>query len=190
MAKRPVAQSVDEYIAQFPPQARAALTELRALVRESAPTAVEGISYAIAAYQLNGKPLIYFGGFKSHVGLYPVLDVGDEVAEELKPYLKGRGTARFPLAKPLPADLIRRLIRLRVQAVGGKPLRDVEKGLARAEFVSRLRRLADAVEKGQPFEIRIAGERIYIPVRAVYSIEHERSEEEEEIEFQIKWTRE
>jgi amphi-Trp domain-containing protein len=72
-----------------------------------------------------------------------------------------------------------------------KPERDIEKEYPKAEFVAKLRRLADAIEQGKRFEIQIAGERIYVPVRAVYNIEHERSDDgEEEIEFQIKWERE
>lgn len=68
--------------------------------------------------------------------------------------------------------------------------RDIEKGYPKAEFVAKLRRLADAIESDTRFEIQIAGERIYVPVRATYTIEHERSDDEEEIEFQITWTRE
>ena len=68
--------------------------------------------------------------------------------------------------------------------------RDVEKGYPRADFVAKLRRLADAVEKGDRFVIRIAGERIAVPVRAQFNIEHERAAGEEEIEFQIKWSKE
>lgn len=67
--------------------------------------------------------------------------------------------------------------------------RDIEKGYTDAEFVDKLRRLADAIENDQKFEIQIAGERVYVPVRASYSIEHERGDSEEEVEFQIKWTR-
>lgn len=65
--------------------------------------------------------------------------------------------------------------------------RDTEKSYPKAEFVAKLRRLADAIEQGEQFEIQIAGERIYVPVRAEFSVEHERSADEEEIEFQIKW---
>lgn len=68
--------------------------------------------------------------------------------------------------------------------------RDVEKGYPKGEFVAKLRRLADAIENGDRFEIQIAGERIYVPVRARFTVEHERSDDEEEIEFQIKWDRE
>lgn len=66
--------------------------------------------------------------------------------------------------------------------------RDIEKTYPLPEFISKLRRLADALENGERFDIQIAGERIYVPVRAHYSIEHEREDGEEEIEFQIKWS--
>lgn len=65
--------------------------------------------------------------------------------------------------------------------------RDIEKTYTDEEFVEKLRRLADAIENNEKFEIQIAGERIYVPVRAKYSVEHEREDGEEEIEFQIKW---
>lgn len=68
-----------------------------------------------------------------------------------------------------------------------KSNRDIEKVYSNEEFVAKLRRLADAIESGDKFEIQIAGERIYVPVRAQYSIEHERGDSEEEVEFQIKW---
>ena len=68
--------------------------------------------------------------------------------------------------------------------------RDVEKTYPLPEFVDKLRRLADALEKGERFDIQIAGERIYVPVRARYNIEHERGKDGEEIEFQIKWEKE
>ncbi|MCP4955277.1 amphi-Trp domain-containing protein [Photobacterium aquimaris] len=68
-----------------------------------------------------------------------------------------------------------------------KKQRDIEKQYSNAEFAAKLRRLADAVENGTRFEIQIAGERIYVPVDAEYSVEHEREGNEEEIEFQIKW---
>lgn len=68
--------------------------------------------------------------------------------------------------------------------------RDIEKDYSTLEFVAKLRRLADALEAGEKFEIQIANERIYVPVRAKCNIEHERSGSEEEIEFQIKWSNE
>ena len=69
-----------------------------------------------------------------------------------------------------------------------KPKRDIEKVYTNAEFVAKLRRLADSIEGGDRFDIQIAGERVYVPARAEFTVEHERSGDEEEIEFQIKWT--
>ncbi|MEL6629746.1 MAG: amphi-Trp domain-containing protein [Bacteroidota bacterium] len=68
--------------------------------------------------------------------------------------------------------------------------RDIEKSYSKSEFVAKLRRLADAIENDERFEIQIANERIYVPKRAIYNIEHEREDGEEEIEFQIKWSQE
>ena len=69
-----------------------------------------------------------------------------------------------------------------------KEERDIEKDYPLDQFVAKLRRLADDIENGRQFEIQIAGERVYVPVRARYNIEHERDDDEEEIEFQIKWS--
>jgi amphi-Trp domain-containing protein len=76
---------------------------------------------------------------------------------------------------------------------GGEPMsekrdRDVEKVYSTSEFVAKLRRLADALETGERFEIQVAEERIYVPARAEFNVEHEREGNEEEIEFQLKWT--
>jgi amphi-Trp domain-containing protein len=71
--------------------------------------------------------------------------------------------------------------------MAAKPDRDLEKGYPIDEFIAKLRRLADCLEKGEQFEIQIAGERLYVPVRAAYNIEHERDGDTQEIEFQIKW---
>lgn len=71
--------------------------------------------------------------------------------------------------------------------MGDKRERDIEKRYAVSHFIATLRRLADALEKGTKFEIQIAGERIYVPVRAEFNVEHEREGDNEEIEFQVKW---
>ena len=68
-----------------------------------------------------------------------------------------------------------------------KPSRDIEKDYPIDQFIAKLRRLADALENDEKFEIQIAGERVYVPARAQFNIEHERGEGEEEVEFQIKW---
>jgi len=72
--------------------------------------------------------------------------------------------------------------------MSSKKERDIEKNYPLPDFIAKLRRLADSLENGEKFEIQVAGERIYVPVRAEYSIEHEREGDEEEIEFQIKWS--
>jgi amphi-Trp domain-containing protein len=72
--------------------------------------------------------------------------------------------------------------------MGQKQDRDIERVYSTSEFVSKLRRLADALERGQRFEIQVAGERVYVPARAEFNVEHEREGSEEEIEFQLKWT--
>ncbi|MCO6432279.1 MAG: amphi-Trp domain-containing protein [Deltaproteobacteria bacterium] len=72
--------------------------------------------------------------------------------------------------------------------MSAKKSRDIEKVYSLPEFISKLRRLADSLESGEKFEIQIAGERIYVPSRAEYTIEHEREGASEEIEFQIKWS--
>ena len=72
--------------------------------------------------------------------------------------------------------------------MSGKRERDIERIYSVSQFVAKLRRLADALETGKKFEIQIAGERIYVPVRAEFNVEHEREADDEEIEFQVKWT--
>jgi amphi-Trp domain-containing protein len=68
-----------------------------------------------------------------------------------------------------------------------KRARDIEKDYSRAAFIAKLRRLADAIEKDERFVISVAGERVYVPARAQYNVEHERSTDGEELEFQLKW---
>ena len=111
---RSTAPAIDEYIAEFPPQTRAMLEEMRAIIRASAPGATETISYAIPTFDLNGH-LVHFAGFKHHVGFYPTGRGVEAFKEELAPYRSGKGSVQFPLGKPLPADLIRRVVEFRVE---------------------------------------------------------------------------
>ena len=114
MASNQAPASVDEYLAGFPPETRAVLEELRALVRETAPEATEGISYAIPTFFVDGHYLVYFAGWKKHVALYPLTPAVEKaLGEELAPYRKGKGTLQFPLSKPLPTDLVRRIVEIR-----------------------------------------------------------------------------
>jgi uncharacterized protein YdhG (YjbR/CyaY superfamily) len=117
MPERPTATSVDEYIAGFAPETQARLEEIRALIREEAPGATETISYAIPTFDLSGRHLCHFAAFKSHLSFFPTGQGAEAFAEELKAYKGGRGTVQFPYSQPLPADLVRRMVRYRVGRV-------------------------------------------------------------------------
>lgn len=104
---------MDEYIAEFPPETREVLEQLRALIKASAPGATETISYAIPTFDLNGH-LVHFAGFAKHVGFYPTGSGVEAFKDELEPYKSGKGSVQFPLGRPLPVDLIRRIVEFRV----------------------------------------------------------------------------
>ncbi len=119
MAKRSTAGSIDEYIAALPPETQRVLQELRALIKAAAPDATETISYAIPTFDLNGH-LVHFAGYEKHIGFYPTARGVAAFKEELKPYKSGKGSVQFPLGRPLPTDLIRRIVELRVAENRGK----------------------------------------------------------------------
>ena len=110
----PDGDAVDKYIAGFPPEARGALEEVRALVRASAPEATEKISYGVPTFVLNGY-LVHFGGYKKHIGFYPTSSGIEAFKEELKSYKSSRGAVQFPLDRAMPRDLIRRMVEFRVR---------------------------------------------------------------------------
>ena len=120
MAHRSTANSIGEYIAEFPPETQKVLEELRALIKASAPDATETISYAIPTFDLNGKHLVHFAGYERHVGLYPAPSGLEAFKKDLKPYKSGKGSVQFPLGQPLPKDLIRRIVEFRVEQSTGK----------------------------------------------------------------------
>lgn len=105
--------TVDDYIAQFPENTQQLLAQLRTLIKTTAPTAVESISYEIPTYKIDGHPFIYFAGYEHHVGLYPA----PNVIAELAPHHSGKGTYRFPLDQPLPLNHIRRLLTYQLHTI-------------------------------------------------------------------------
>jgi len=115
--ERSKAQSIDEYIAEFPAEIQKVLEELRALIRETAPDATETISYAIPTFDLNRKHLVHFAGFKDHISFFPTGSGVEAFKDELEPYKGGKGTVQVPLGEPLPTDLFRRIVEFRVQEV-------------------------------------------------------------------------
>lgn len=119
MSSRSAATTIDEYIAEFPPETRDVLEQMRALIRNLAPDATETISYAIPTFDLGGKHLVHFAGYEKHVGLYPAPSGMEAFKEDLKPYKTGKGSVQFPLGQPLPVELIRRIVEFRLAEVGG-----------------------------------------------------------------------
>ena len=114
MANRSSADSIDNYIARFPPETQKVLEELRALIKSTAPDATETISYAIPTFDLNGHHLVHFAGYAQHVGFYPTGRGVDAFKEELGAYKGGKGSVQFPLDRPIPTDLVRRIVEFRV----------------------------------------------------------------------------
>lgn len=113
---RSTATSIDEYVAEFPPEVQVVLQEVRATIRAAAPEAVEGISYAIPTFDLDGRHLVHFAGYARHIGFYPgATTVTVAFAPELDPYKRGKGSVQFPLRTPMPLDLIRRMVEYRVR---------------------------------------------------------------------------
>lgn len=109
------AKSVDAYIKNAPKEIQAKLEELRRIIKTAAPKAVESISYGMPSYKYEGRPLVYFGGYKTHVGFYPTPSALIKFQKELSKYKTGKGTAQFPLDIPLPKTLIRAMVLFRVK---------------------------------------------------------------------------
>jgi uncharacterized protein YdhG (YjbR/CyaY superfamily) len=110
-------ESIDDYIESFPAEVQAILEAVRRSIRKSAPEAEETISYQMPTFTLNGKYLVYFGGWKHHIGLYPVPAVDEELEKELSKYRATKGTLRFPLQEPIPYGLIEKLVAVRLASM-------------------------------------------------------------------------
>ena len=110
-------KTVDEYIAAFPKEVQDILEKIRSTVRESAPKAEEAISYGIPAFSLNGKGLVYFGAWKNHIGFYPTPSGIEAFKKELAPFKLEKGSVQFPLNKPIPYDLVKKIVRYRVTEI-------------------------------------------------------------------------
>ncbi|MBK9717737.1 MAG: DUF1801 domain-containing protein [Saprospiraceae bacterium] len=108
--------SVTLYINSFPAEVQDILSEIRTLIKVKVPDVAESISYGIPAYKTNGKPLIYFAAFKNHIGLYATPQGHEQFKKELSIYKQGKGSVQFPLNKPMPMDLIERIIDFKVKA--------------------------------------------------------------------------
>jgi uncharacterized protein YdhG (YjbR/CyaY superfamily) len=113
MDKSNIAPNIDAYLDALPEKQKSALTHLRKIIRETAPTAEEVISYGMPAYEYHGM-LVYFAAFKKHCSLFSVNN--DVFKEELQDYKTSKGTIQFSPEKPLPDDLVKRIVQFRMKA--------------------------------------------------------------------------
>jgi uncharacterized protein YdhG (YjbR/CyaY superfamily) len=118
-------RSIDEYIAQFPPDLQSTLAELREVIRAAAPGAAEKISYQMPTFYLKGN-LVHFAAYKQHIGFYPTPSGIAAFQPELAAYKSSKGAVQFPLGQPLPWELITRIVQFRVaenlSRAEGKPV--------------------------------------------------------------------
>jgi uncharacterized protein YdhG (YjbR/CyaY superfamily) len=122
--KKTTAKSVDDYLESVPEKARATLEKIRQLIRSAAPDAEEGFSYGIPAFRYKGRPIAGYAALKDHCSFFPMSSsVVSAHAAELKGYELSKGTIRFPINKPLPAALVKKLVKARIAEIeegGGK----------------------------------------------------------------------
>ena len=104
-----------EYINACPKETRAILKRVRTIIKKVAPKAEESVSYGLAGYKLNGKPLVYFGGWKEHVGFYATPSGNIAFRKEIAKYRGDKGSIKFPLDEPIPYPLIRKMMIYRVK---------------------------------------------------------------------------
>lgn len=116
MTEKPVL-TVDDYIDQFSGDTKTRLLQLRELITTNVPEAEEGIMYGLVGYKLHKKPLIYFGGFEHHIGLYATPSGHQAFSDELAKYKQGKGSVQLPLSEPLPLELIKQIVEYRRQTV-------------------------------------------------------------------------
>ncbi|HMP29935.1 MAG TPA: DUF1801 domain-containing protein [Saprospiraceae bacterium] len=107
--------TVEEYINQAPEAIQGILRKVRQIILEEAPNAVESIAYMMPAYKTNGKPLVYFGASKKHLGFYATPTGHSQFEDRLALYKQGKGSVQFPYNKEIPYDLIREIVQFRIQ---------------------------------------------------------------------------
>jgi uncharacterized protein YdhG (YjbR/CyaY superfamily) len=106
-------ETIDEYILQFSPEVQETLKTLRKVIKEAAPSAGEKISYQMPTFVLHGN-LVHFAAYKNHIGFYPAPSGIDAFKNELSEYKGAKGSIQFPIEKPLPYELISRMVKYRV----------------------------------------------------------------------------
>jgi len=107
--------TISAYIASFPKETQEILEQVRETIQKAAPDATEAIKYAIPTFMLNGKNLVHFAGFKTHIGFYATPTGHEAFREELSRYKQGKGSVQFPVDEPIPLELISRIVKFRVE---------------------------------------------------------------------------
>jgi uncharacterized protein YdhG (YjbR/CyaY superfamily) len=107
--------TIDEYIKTFPNDVQSILEKMRQTIKKAAPEAVEAISYQMPTFKLNGKNLVHFAAFKNHIGFYPIPSGIEAFKKELSSYKQGKGSVQFPIDKPIPYDLVEKIVKYRVK---------------------------------------------------------------------------
>lgn len=120
-------KTIDEFISQYPFEVQAILQKIRAAIQKSAPGAEEAMAYGIPTFRLNGKNLVHFSALKAHIGFYPTPSGIEKFKKELSVYEGAKGSVRFPLTKPIPYALIRKIVQYRVKEVMGQAREKVKK---------------------------------------------------------------
>src|SRR2546428_13492494 len=110
-------KTIDEYIESFPENVQDILEKLRDTVRKAAPGAAESISYQMPTFKLDKKRLVYFSAWKNHIGFYSIPEGDETFRKELSPYSGEKGSLRFPLDKPIPYHLVKKIVTLRVKEI-------------------------------------------------------------------------
>lgn len=113
-------ESIDDYIESFPPDVQRVLEKMRRTIRKAAPGAVEAISYQMPTFKLNGKNLVHFAAWKSHIGFYPQPSGAKAFQNELSRYKRAKGSVQFPLDEPVPFDLVAKMVIFRLKEELGK----------------------------------------------------------------------
>jgi uncharacterized protein YdhG (YjbR/CyaY superfamily) len=108
-------RTIDEYIKTFPNDVQSILEKMRQTIKKAAPEAVEAISYQMPTFKLNGKNLVHFAAFKNHIGFYPIPSGIEAFKKELSSYKQGKGSVQFPIDKPIPYDLVEKIVNYRVK---------------------------------------------------------------------------
>lgn len=108
-------KNIDEYIAGFPENVQTILEQIRLTIKQTVPEAEETISYSMPAFRLHGHILVYFAGFRNHIGFYPIPAGIEAFKSELSGYKTGKGSVQFPLDKPIPLDLISMIVKFRAK---------------------------------------------------------------------------